>query len=98
MKYFRRLGIALLTFVANEVFDQRLSKVTKIVELGPKVNSDGVVIGRRGMALIYSPELSFLLHGNTLDRRTHPALHILNLYLAREGIRKVSALTQPPHL
>jgi hypothetical protein len=37
MKYFRRLGIALLTFVANEVFDQRLSKVTKIVELGPKV-------------------------------------------------------------
>ena len=110
MKYFRRLGIALLTFVlgvavspirfdvegmgcgkvidggggfgitsysssyfvkllsaseqyvspekANAVFDQHLSEAVKVIEVGPKINRAGVVVGRRAMALFYVPETS----------------------------------------
>lgn len=43
---------------ANKVFDEHLSKAAKIIEVGPKINREGMVVGRRAMALFYSPELS----------------------------------------
>jgi hypothetical protein len=43
---------------ANEVFDERLSTAVRIIELGPKVNREGRVVGRRAVALFFSPEAS----------------------------------------
>ena len=60
--YFVKLVSAHETYAspdnANEVFGQQLREATKIIEVGPKVNREGVVVGRRAMALFYSPELS----------------------------------------
>jgi len=44
---------------ANEVFKYRLSTAVKIIEVGPKVNGEGVVVGRRAVALFLSPEACF---------------------------------------
>jgi hypothetical protein len=43
---------------ADEAFNRQLSQAVNVVELGPKVNRDGVVVGRRAMAIFYSPQLS----------------------------------------
>ena len=43
---------------ADEVFNQHLSQAVNVIELGPKTNPEGVVIGRRAMAILYSPQLS----------------------------------------
>ena len=43
---------------ADVVFDQHVSQAVKVIELGPKMNREGVVIGRRAMAIFYSPQLS----------------------------------------
>ena len=43
---------------AEAVFTQQLGHAVKVVELGPKVNRGGVVVGRRAMAIFYSPQLS----------------------------------------
>ena len=43
---------------ANNVFDEHLSSAVKIIEVGPKVNGQGVVVGRRAVALFFSPEAS----------------------------------------
>ena len=102
MKHFRRLGVALLTFVvgvmvspihfypemiacgshnssasyrssyfmqvsrgsrefnsaaeAEEAFNQSLSEAAEVIEVGPKVDRDGTVIGRRAVTLYYFPE------------------------------------------
>ena len=110
MKYVRRLGVALLTFIvgvavapirfydeasgrgmvidgggnfaitvytssyfvklwfvhesyvssekADEVFNQRLSQAVSVIEVGPKINGRGTIVGRRAIALFYSPEIS----------------------------------------
>jgi hypothetical protein len=42
---------------ANEVFSQRLVQAVKVIEVGPKINGEGV-IGRRAIGLFFSPELS----------------------------------------
>jgi len=43
---------------ANEVFDQHLSEAVEVFEVGPKNNKDGAVVGRRAVALFFSPEIS----------------------------------------
>ena len=43
---------------ANAIFDIRLRKAAKVIEVGPKFNREGAVVGRRAMAVFYSPELS----------------------------------------
>lgn len=43
---------------ANAIFDERLSKAAKVIEVGPKFNREGAVVGRRAIALFYSKELS----------------------------------------
>ena len=43
---------------ANEVFDERLSTAVRIIEVGPKINGEGVVVGRRAVALFFAPEAS----------------------------------------
>ena len=43
---------------ANQIFAQRLTETEEIIEVGPKTDREGVVVGRRAMALFYSPELS----------------------------------------
>jgi len=43
---------------AEEVFNQHLSQAVNVIELGPKTNREGVVVGRRAMAILYSPQLS----------------------------------------
>ena len=42
---------------ANEVFDEHLSKAVKVIELGPKVNAEGAVVGRRATAVFFAPEI-----------------------------------------
>jgi len=60
--YFIKLWFAHESYVspekANEVFNQRLSQAVKVIEVGPKINGEGAVVGRRVMALFFSPELS----------------------------------------
>ena len=43
---------------ANQIFDQLLGEATEVIEVGPKTDNEGVVVGRRAMVLSYSPELS----------------------------------------
>jgi hypothetical protein len=43
---------------ANQVFDQRLNQAVKVVEVGPKINHEGAVVGRRAVALFFSAGLS----------------------------------------
>jgi len=43
---------------ADAVFNQTLSQAVYIIELGPKINQKGVVVGRRAMIILYSPQLS----------------------------------------
>ena len=43
---------------ANAIFDIRLRKAAKVIEVGPKFNRQGSVVGRRAMALFNSTEFS----------------------------------------
>ena len=43
---------------AEEAFSQRLSEAAEVLEVGPKVDRDGTVIGRRAVTLHYFPEES----------------------------------------
>ena len=58
--YFVKLLLAHEGYVspekANEVFDERLSTAVRIIEIGPKLNGEGMVIGRRAVALSFAPE------------------------------------------
>ena len=40
---------------AEKAFDQRLSQAAEVIEVGPKVDRDGTVIGRRAVTLHYFP-------------------------------------------
>ena len=58
--YFVKLLLAHEGYVspekANKVFEEHLSHAVKIIEVGPKVNGEGVVVGRRAVALSFAPE------------------------------------------
>jgi len=60
--YFIKLLFAHESYVspekADQVFNQRLSEAVKVVEVGPKINRQGAVVGRRAVALFFSPEVS----------------------------------------
>src|SRR5215470_7627764 len=60
--YFVKLWSASEAYVSPEkadaVFNQQLSQAVNVIELGPKTNREGVVVGRRAMAIFYSPQLS----------------------------------------
>ena len=43
---------------ANEVFDEHLSKAVNVIEVGPKINAQGTVVGRTATAVFFSPQLS----------------------------------------
>ena len=43
---------------ADAIFNQTLSHAINVIELGPKINQQGVVVGRRAMVILYSPQLS----------------------------------------
>ena len=43
---------------ANEVFAAHLNEAVHVFEVGPKINRHGAVVGRRAMALFFSPECS----------------------------------------
>ena len=43
---------------ANHVFSQRLTQAVQVLEHGPKLNRDGIVVGQRAMTLFFSPEKS----------------------------------------
>jgi len=59
--YFVKLWSASGAYVSPEkadaVFNERLSQAVTVIETGPKVNKNGAVIGRRAMAIFYSPQL-----------------------------------------
>ncbi len=44
---------------ANQIFAQHLTEAAEVIEVGPKTNREGVVVGRRALALFYSPEQSY---------------------------------------
>lgn len=48
----------LTTEKANEVFNHELHKALKVIEVTPKLNSQGVPVGQRAVALFFSPELN----------------------------------------
>lgn len=48
----------LSTEKANEVFDDKLHKALKVIEVAPKLNSNGVPVGRRAVAVFFLPELN----------------------------------------
>jgi hypothetical protein len=60
--YFIRVWVAHESYVspekANQVFDQRLSHAVKVIEVGPKINREGKVVGRRAVGLFFSPAIS----------------------------------------
>src|SRR6185369_1303124 len=35
---------------ADQVFDQYLSEAVKVIEVGPKINNEGIVVGHRAVA------------------------------------------------
>ena len=43
---------------ADQVFNERLSEAVQVLELGPKLNGKGVVVGRQAVVLFFSPEAS----------------------------------------
>jgi hypothetical protein len=43
---------------ANQVFNEHLIQAVKVIEVGPKINRKGAVVGRRATALFFSPEIS----------------------------------------
>jgi len=43
---------------AGQVFNQRLSEAVKVIEVGPKINDEGHVVGRRTVALFFEPQVS----------------------------------------
>jgi len=43
---------------ADQVFIQRLSEAVKVIEVGPKINNEGVVVGHRAVALLFAPDVS----------------------------------------
>jgi len=57
---------------AEKAFDQRLSQAAEVIEVGPQVDRDGTVIGRRATILYCFPEESryftriFWTHGRYL--------------------------------
>jgi hypothetical protein len=60
--YFVKLWFVQSAYASSEkadaVFDQHVSQALNVIELGPKMNREGVVVGRRAMAIFYSPQLS----------------------------------------
>ena len=68
---------------AEEAFSQRLSEAAEVLEVGPKVDRDGTVIGRRAVTLHYFPEESryftrvYWTHGRYLySISSGSALHV----------------------
>ena len=43
---------------ANQVLNQRLSEAVRVIEVGPMINAEGHVVGRRAVALFFEPEVS----------------------------------------
>src|SRR5262245_48834437 len=60
--YFVKLWFAHETYVspekADQIFNEDLSLAVKIIEVGPKINGQGTVVGHRAVALFFSPEAS----------------------------------------
>ena len=58
---------------ADQVFDEHLSHAVRVFEVGPKIDRHGTVVGRRAMALFFSPETSrhyteiFWTDGHVID-------------------------------
>jgi len=68
---------------ADEAFNQRLSRAGEVIEVGPKVDKDGAVIGRRAVTLYYFPQESryftrvYWTHGRYLySISSGSALHV----------------------
>ena len=43
---------------ANEVFNDKLHEALRVIEVTPKLNSHGVPVGQRAVALFFLPELN----------------------------------------
>jgi hypothetical protein len=60
--YFVDLSFAHAGYVstekANEVFNQRLGEAARVIEVGPKLNSNGLSVGRRAVTIVFEPELN----------------------------------------
>lgn len=60
--YFVKLWSAHDSYVspekADQVFNEYLSQAVKVIEVGPKLDREGAVVGRRAMVLFDSPETS----------------------------------------
>ena len=58
--YFVKLSFAHAGYVstekAAEVFNQQLAEAVEVIEVAPKLNSKGVVVGRRAEAIFFDPE------------------------------------------
>ena len=46
------------TAEANEAFNRELREAIRIVEITPKINTNGVLVGQRAVAIFYRPELN----------------------------------------
>jgi len=81
---------------AEEAFNKRLSEAAEVLEVGPKLDKEGTVIGRRAVTLYYFPEESryftevFWTNGRYLySIRSGSALHVREFekeMSRREGI------------
>jgi hypothetical protein len=60
--YFVNLSFAHAAYAstekANEVFNQGLGEAARVIEVGPKLNSNGSPVGRRAVAIFFEPELN----------------------------------------
>ena len=85
--YFIQLWAVNLAFdsreEAEETFNQHLSEAVEVYEVGPKIDKDGTVIGRRAVALFYFPPESryftkvFWTNGRNLNSiSSASALHV----------------------
>lgn len=58
---------------ADQAFNEGLSQAVEVFELGPKIDRQGKVVGRRAMALFFAPEISryyieiFWTDGHVID-------------------------------
>src|SRR5829696_7226880 len=60
--YFIKLSFAHAAYTspdkANEVFDQELNHAVKVIDVTPKINNEGLTVGRRAVAILFDPELN----------------------------------------
>lgn len=112
--YSVRLSFAHFNFIskekANEAFDKHIREAVRVIETTPKLNEQGVLVGRRAVTISFDPELKqhfasvSWTDGRSIYSINSPSLlHVIEFEKGilgewRLGVRRIRYLLAPDHL